>query len=77
MARPRTQEAGRRVLMANDSCSIPGRHKGDGPITLIKWETRVEEGHWIAEKYPQLFEPLYIHFPVIEAATAAPGEVRG
>ena len=38
-----------------------------------------EESHPIVEKYPERFRPLEVHrsAPVIEQATAAPGEKRG
>lgn len=53
---------------------------------IIRWEgvdkvftggvTRVREGHPVLEGREHLFEALTPHYEV-EAATAAPGEVRG
>lgn len=38
---------------------------------------RVAAGHELLATLPHLFKPMTIDYPVIEAATAAPGEKRG
>ena len=44
------------------------------PVNFTKY-TFVREGHPILDKYGHLFKPLRVQYDV-EAATAAPGEVR-
>lgn len=58
-------------------------HEG-APTVIHKGVTRVREGHPIATANPDLFEPVNVHFDVVEQstsdvveqATAAPGEAR-
>jgi hypothetical protein len=71
MGRPRKKTSD--ILVAKDS----GVLNLDGEEILIRrGVTRVRAGHKLAETYPDLFEPLKLHYD-IEQATAAPGERRG
>lgn len=74
-AKKKAPEGGRLIYVPNDSASVPGESPGDPDIQLIKWETRVREGHWLIARYPHLFELIHVHFDV-EAATAEPGAAR-
>ena len=47
----------------------------DGSPVNFHSNMRVREGHWLLEKYPELFEPIRVQYDV-EQATAAPGETR-
>jgi hypothetical protein len=38
---------------------------------------RFAEGHEMVKKNPQYFQPVQVDAPLVEAATAAPGEERG
>jgi hypothetical protein len=48
----------------------------DGASVTFTDHTYVREGHWILDKYPELFRPVRVQYDV-EQATAAPGELRG
>jgi hypothetical protein len=62
---------GRNVFVPKDgfTANIDG-----GDVTFTKY-TYVREGHWILDKYPELFEPVRVQYDV-EQATAGPGERR-
>lgn len=45
-------------------------------ISVQKGVTRVREGHPIAQRWPELFEPIRVHYE-IEDASAEPGRKRG
>jgi hypothetical protein len=47
--------------------------------TLVEFRrgvTRVREGHPVAEKWPQYFKPIEVHYE-LEDTTAEPGRKRG
>ena len=75
MPRPRehtTPSVGRDIYVPNDSFSA---HIDGVDVAFVKDHTRVREGHPILRMYPHLFTVMRVHYDV-EAATAAPGEVR-
>jgi hypothetical protein len=39
--------------------------------------TRIRSNHPAAKAWPKLFKPIDVSYPYAEAATAAPGELRG
>jgi hypothetical protein len=61
------------IFIATDSASV--EHDGER-VVIHRGVTRVRAGHQLLKDYPDLFEPLDVHFDV-EQATAAPGEKRG
>ena len=62
-----------RILVAVESFS---REFEGAPHTFSAGVTRVREGHPILKGIEHLFRPIDAHYDV-EAASAAPGEVRG
>lgn len=71
MGRPR-KHPDSEVMQAVDS----GEVDVDGEKVLVhKGVTRAERGSDIVRLYPDLWEPLKVHYRV-EQATAAPGESR-
>ena len=48
---------------------------GEGDVTFTQY-TYVREGHWILDKYPELFRPVRVRYDV-EEATDRPGVKRG
>ncbi|MEO6059592.1 MAG: hypothetical protein ABIQ05_06470, partial [Candidatus Limnocylindria bacterium] len=46
-------------------------------LSYIKNVTRVRASDPAAKKFKDLFQPLDVSYPTLEAATAAPGEKRG
>jgi len=45
-------------------------------VSYYKDTTRVRAGD-VPKKFKDLFKPLDVSYPTVEAATAAPGETRG
>jgi len=48
----------------------------DGQTIELHEGDLVESDHPIVAKWPELFEPARLRYPVVEQATAAPGEKR-
>lgn len=79
MGRPRKQQPpAQRIMIATESFNGP-----DGIIGVAGVTTAYDDSD-IVRRYPQWFKPLVPNFgtertgpPPVEAATAAPGEVRG
>lgn len=61
------------IFIAKDSASVV--IDGERYI-LLKGVTRVREGHDLVRTYPELFQPIDVHYDV-EQATKGPGERRG
>jgi hypothetical protein len=74
MGRPRKEPAAKQLMfIATESFAT----KVDGvDQSIVAGTTRVWEGHELLERFPNWFKPIDAHYGV-EAATAAPGEVRG
>jgi hypothetical protein len=73
MGRPRKQQAAQQMFIATESFAT----KVDGvDQSIVAGTTRVWEGHELLARFPEWFKPIKAHYGV-EAATAAPGEVRG
>jgi len=51
----------------------------NAPLKITKGVHRVRAGHDLLDLYPDLFEPITVHFDIgdTEQATARPGERRG
>jgi hypothetical protein len=71
MATITKQETGRNVFQPIDGFVA----QIDGADVTFTQQTYVREGHWLLEKYPELFRPVRVQYDV-EQATAAPGERR-
>lgn len=67
----KTQAVGRDVYVPIDGFVA----EIDGVDVTFTKHTYVREGHWILDKYPELFHPVRVTYDV-EQATAAPGERR-
>jgi len=65
---------GGEMLVANES--FIGQLPDGSDFRGVKNVTRIQESHPAAKLWPKLFKPLDVSYPIIEAATAAPGEQR-
>jgi hypothetical protein len=63
-----------RILIATESGS--GTLDDGTPVEFRKGITRVREGHPVAEKWPEFFKPIEVHYE-LEDATKDPGVKRG
>ena len=62
------------MLVANETFSV----SRDGADRMFhKDQTRIMSNHPWVKGIEHLFVPITAHYPTVEAATAAPGEVRG
>lgn len=72
MGRPRKQEPTMMIATETGVVEIDGV-----PHNFTKDQTRVDPTSEIFRAVPQYFKPIEAHYPRVEQATAAPGEVRG
>lgn len=57
-------------------CKESGAFVYNGQMVVVNKDvTRVRKGHPMLDQYPELFEPITVHYDV-EQATAGPGEKR-